>query len=64
MNFDTGTKERREKHIQTLMTMRKTMLEDDNWESMKPYIEAVTSGGMALQRLNQIDFPNDTKKED
>ncbi len=50
------TKERRETHIRNLQQMRRTMLESENWENLKPWIEAVTAGGMALQRLNKEDF--------
>ncbi len=53
---DKKLKARREEHIRTLIEMREMMLNDDNWENMKRLIEAVTAGGMALQRLNMIDF--------
>ena len=56
MAFDAGTKERREKKVQTLIRMRNEMLERDDWENLKDEIEAVTLGGMAIQRLNRIDF--------
>lgn len=54
--FDDDVKARREEHIKALREMRDMMLNDDNWENMKRLIEAVTAGGMALQRLNMIDF--------
>lgn len=56
MAFDEGTKERREKKVETLIRMRNEMMESDDWESHKEEIEAVTLGGMAIQRLNRIDF--------
>ena len=49
-------KERREKHIQALLEMRKVMLEDDGWENLKPYIEAVTSAGILMSRFNSEDM--------
>lgn len=49
-------KERREKHIQALLEMRKVMLEDDGWENLKPYIEAVTSAGILMGRFNSEDM--------
>ena len=49
-------KERREKHIQALLEMRKVMLEDDGWENLKPYIEAVTSAGLLMSRFNSEDM--------
>ena len=44
-------------HVKALQEMRRVMLESENWENLKDWIEAVTAGGMALQRLNDIDFP-------
>lgn len=40
---------RKEQHIANLHIMRETMLHQETWESLKPFIEAVTSGGMAIQ---------------
>ena len=52
--------EYRQKCIENLKQMRETMLESENWENLKGFIEAVTLGGMGLQRLTemekQIDF--------
>ena len=55
-------RERREHHIQTLKKMREVMLKSENWESLKDCIEAVTTGAMALQRLNDIDYPERTEE--
>lgn len=54
--MDLESKIRREKHVLRLQEMRRIMIESENWEYMKGLIEAVTAGGMALQRLNEIDF--------
>ena len=59
--MDAQTKERREKHVKALQEMRQIMLESENWENLKDFIEAVTAGGMALQRLNKIDFPEEDR---
>lgn len=55
----TEQKERRERlenHVKVLQRMRGVMLEDENWEKLKPEIEAVTTGGMAIQRIIKEDF--------
>ena len=52
-------KERFEAHIKTLQRMRVVMLNDNNWEILKPYIEAVTYGGMALQRILREEHSSD-----
>lgn len=44
-----------EKYIKGCQDMRKVMLDDENWENMKTFIEAVTYGGMALQRIQSED---------
>lgn len=62
--MDEGTKARREEHVRVLQKMRRIMLENENWENLKPEIEAVTAGGMALQRLNKIDFGEGCQKSD
>lgn len=49
-------KKRLENHVKVLQRMRKVMLEDENWESLKSEIEAVTTGGMAIQRIIKEDF--------
>ena len=49
-------KARLENHVRVLQKMRNVMLEDENWESLKPEIEAVTTGGMAIQRIIKEDF--------
>ena len=41
--------ERLSKHVETLMKMKDVMLNDENWERLKPEIDAVIAGGMALQ---------------
>ena len=40
--------ERLNKHIDTLKDMREALLQSDNWEKLKPEIEALTTAGMAL----------------
>lgn len=50
------TIERREKKVQTLIRMKNEMLERDDWKNFKDEIEAITLGGMAIQRMNKIDF--------
>lgn len=49
-------KQRLESHIESLHDMRQVMLADENWESMKRLIEAVTAGAMAIQRIIKEDF--------
>ena len=41
--------ERLSKHVETLMKMKDVMINDENWERLKPEIDAVIAGGMALQ---------------
>ena len=53
---DTERKERLKRHVETLKEMRQTMLNDENWESMKRLIEACTAGAMAIQRIIKEDF--------
>ena len=53
---DTERKERLQGHVETLKEMRQTMLNDENWESMKRLIEACTAGAMAIQRIIKEDF--------
>lgn len=53
---DTERKERLEGHVEALKEMRKVMLNDENWESMKRLIEACTAGAMAIQRIIKEDF--------
>ena len=43
--------QRIQKQIDTLKEMRDVMLAQENWESLKRFIDAVTYGGMALGRL-------------
>ena len=43
--------QRIQKQIDTLKEMRDVMLEQENWESLKRFIDAVTYGGMALGKL-------------
>ena len=52
-------KERLENHVKTLQEMRNVMLENENWENLKRFIEAVTTGGMAIQRIIREDFPEE-----
>lgn len=61
--IDDEIRARREEHIKALKEMRDMMLNDDNWENMKRLIEAVMAGGMALQRLNMIDFGESEPQE-
>lgn len=49
--MDKGRRERIEACVKNLQEMRNTMLESENWENLKGYIDAVTYGGMALQRI-------------
>lgn len=49
-------KTRLKKHVEVLKLMRNDMLDDENWENLKPFIEAVTAGGMAIQRVIKEDF--------
>lgn len=53
---DKEQKERLQGHVETLKEMRQTMLNDENWESMKRLIEACTAGAMAIQRIIKEDF--------
>lgn len=53
---DTERKERLKRQVETLKEMRQTMLNDENWESMKRLIEACTAGAMAIQRIIKEDF--------
>ncbi len=39
-------------NVEILQQMRNTMLESSDWETMKPYIDAITAGGMALQAIS------------
>ena len=55
-NIGEKIKNHREEAIETLGELRKVMFESQNWESWKPYIDAVTMGAFALARLNEIDF--------
>lgn len=59
-------RERLEAHVKTLQKLRRVMLEDEEWERLKPEIEAVTAGGMALQRIIKEDckeLPEEPSKE-
>ena len=47
--------EYRQKCIKNLKQMRDTMLESENWENLKGFIDAVTLGGMGLQRLTEME---------
>ena len=49
-----------EKYIKACQEMRQMMLNDDNWENMKRLIDAVTYGGMALQRIQEENRRGDT----
>lgn len=53
---DTERKEILKGHVETLKEMRQTMLNDNNWETMKRLIEACTAGAMAIQRIIKEDF--------
>lgn len=53
---DTERKEKLKGHVETLKEMRQTILNDENWESMKRLIEACTAGAMAIQRIIKEDF--------
>ncbi len=56
---EVETRQHREDAIQALKEMRDMMLNDENWESMKRLIDAVTMGAFAISRLNEIDFGKD-----
>ena len=55
-------KERLETHVKTLQKMHRTMVDSEEWESLKPEIEAVLYGGMAIQRILREDFPEGSKE--
>lgn len=61
--WEAGRRERIEKNVERLQSMRRIMLEDENWESMKGFIEATTYGGMALQRMEKFDEVFDREKK-
>lgn len=52
----TEREERLNRHVAVLIQMRNDLLDRDDWESHKPEIEAVTCGGMAIQRILREDF--------
>lgn len=56
-------KERLQGHVETLKEMRQTMLNDENWESMKRLIEACTAGAMAIQWIIKKDFGESEDEE-
>lgn len=60
---DAERKERLKRHVETLKEMRQTMLDDENWESMRRLIEACTAGAMAIQRVIREDFGESEDKE-
>lgn len=45
-----------EQHVRALREMRSVMIENDNWENLTRFIEAVTAGGMAIQMLDEKAF--------
>ncbi len=47
--------QRIQKQIDTLKEMRDVMLAQENWESLKRFIDAVTYGGMALGKLLEME---------
>jgi hypothetical protein len=49
-------KERLEKHVKVLIELRNKLFEREDWESLLPYSDAVTAGGMAIQRILREDF--------
>ena len=53
---------RRKKHIDVLKQMREIMLESENWESLTDWIDAVTAGGIALERLNMLEDAKEREK--
>lgn len=57
--FDPEIKERREKHVEKLIEIKNMLSESENLMNMKEIYEAIIAGGMALQRLNEIDFPKE-----
>ena len=61
---DPEIKERREKQVEKLIEIKNWMAESEELLSMKEIYEAIIAGGMALQRLNEIDFPNGGKIND
>ena len=62
--FNENTKANREADVENLMKLKDIMLNSDNWEKYKPYIKAVTSGAMAIHRLNLIDFGKEGEDAD
>ena len=52
----TDRQKRLEGHVKALQEMRNVMCENENWENLKRFIEAVTTGGMAIQRIIKEDF--------
>lgn len=49
-------KNKLERHVKTLKAMREVVIKDENWESMKSIINALTAGAMAIQRIIREDF--------
>lgn len=61
---DPEIKERREKQVEKLIEIKNWMAESEELLSMKEIYEAIIAGGMALQRLNEIDFPKGENKNE
>lgn len=61
--WEKGKEERREKNVERLQRMRQIMLEEENWEDLRGLIEATTYGGMALQRMRDLDELSDVNQK-
>lgn len=57
-------KERLERDRDTLIEIRQMLIAEDDWEKYSPIIEAVTTGGMAIQRIIREDFGDEKSNRD
>lgn len=61
---DMERKARLERKVLVLQTFYRSIMDDDDWERLQELASAIITGGMAIQRMLEEDYPEQKGEED